>query len=74
MTLTLAPSTAAQTGALDPRPALERLGAGFRRAVRTMQYARMREALSQLSDAQLAEIGLTRSDISSRAHACIYDQ
>lgn len=37
-----------------------------------MQYARMREAMRQLSDDQLAQIGLERSGINAHAHKCIY--
>ena len=43
-------------------------------AMRAVQYSRMLQALSELSDAQLEQAGLTRSDIPARAHYCIYGE
>lgn len=51
---------------------LPRFGAAFRRAIHSMQYARMCEALGQMSDESLAATGITRADIPRRAHECVY--
>ena len=50
----------------------ERFRKGLGRAIRAMQRARMREALSRLSDEQLAAIELARADIPTYAHRCIH--
>jgi uncharacterized protein YjiS (DUF1127 family) len=42
-------------------------------AIRAMQYARMRQAMSELSDSQLAQIGLARADIARHARQCVYE-
>lgn len=42
--------------------------------IRRMQYARMKQAISALSDDQLATLGLTRADIPRHVHACVYDR
>ena len=42
-------------------------------AIRALQYSRMRQALSELSDAQLAALGLNRADIPDHARNCVYD-
>ena len=42
------------------------------RGLRAMQYARMMQALSEMSDKNLNTIGLERSDIPRRAHLCVY--
>ena len=40
--------------------------------IKVVQYSRMVQALSGLSDDQLAEIGLTRKDIPAHAQKCVY--
>ena len=40
--------------------------------MKTVQYGRMLEALSGLTDEQLEAINLTRKDIPAHAHYCIY--
>ncbi len=42
-------------------------------AIRAVQYSRMIHALSDLSDDQLASLGLTRADIPRYAHECVHD-
>lgn len=42
-------------------------------AMRAMQYARMRQAMSELTDTQLEAIGLTRADIPRFAREIVYD-
>jgi len=58
-------------------PPILRGAAAFRRrlaaAVRRLQYTRMISVLNELSNDQLAEIGVRRSDIRSYAHHLIYD-
>lgn len=49
-----------------------RIGEKFGNGMRALQYSRMLQALSQLPDETLKQIGLERSDIPARAHACIY--
>ena len=46
----------------------------FGNALRVVQYGRMMQAMSELSDAQLEAIGLSRADIPDRAHECIYGE
>lgn len=41
-------------------------------AIRVIQYGRMMQAMSELSDPQLETLGLKRSDIPRYAHECIY--
>ena len=41
-------------------------------AIRTMQYARMMQVMSQMSDTELKSLGLTRADIPRHAQACIF--
>ena len=43
------------------------------RQLRRMQYARMVNVMSQLSDEQLQSIDLTRADIPRHARECIFD-
>jgi uncharacterized protein YjiS (DUF1127 family) len=54
-----------------PRP-IRAIGAAFGSVMRSMQYARMIQSLSELSDTQLAVIELERADIPHRAHECVY--
>lgn len=51
---------------------IERLGAAFGGGIRTIQYARMMKALSEMSDENLRAIGLTRADVPRHAHFCVY--
>ncbi len=51
-----------------------RIGNALEKTIRAIQYSRMMQALSELSDAQLSAIGLTRADIPRRAHECIYGE
>jgi len=48
----------------------EKVSAG----VKVLQYSRMVQALSGMSDAQLAAIDLERKDIPAHAHRCIYEE
>ena len=50
-----------------------RIRRGVTTTIRALQHARMKQALSDLSDAQLAALGLTRADIPRHARECIYD-
>lgn len=50
----------------------ERIRSRIAGAVQGMQHARMMSVLVQLTDEQLAEIGIDRKDIPARAHECIY--
>jgi len=61
-----APHSADASGLLD------RIGARIGTVIRAMQYSRMLQAMSELSDDQLATMGLTRSDIPGHARECIY--
>ena len=67
----------AYTPAGPPAPFLRRwataLGRGLGAAVKRLQYTRMIEALNHLTDAQLAEIELQRSDIPAYAHRLVYE-
>jgi uncharacterized protein YjiS (DUF1127 family) len=49
-----------------------RIARGVGGTIRSMQYARMVHALSELSDAHLAAIGLDRRDIPRHAQDCVY--
>ena len=40
--------------------------------LRTMQYARMMQIMSELSDHELEALGIDRSDIPHHAYECIY--
>ncbi len=40
--------------------------------MKAVQYGRMLQALSQLSDAQLSAMNVKRSEIAAHAHRCIY--
>ena len=51
---------------------LDRFASRVRWVVLAMQYARMREALSRMSDAQLDAIRLARADIPVFARRCVY--
>ena len=44
------------------------------RAVRGIQYGRMMQAMTSLSDSQLQDLGLTRSDIPRYARECIEEK
>ena len=50
---------------------LRAVGKGFRAALQALQTARMMQALSQLGDEQLAQIGIERRDIPSYAERLI---
>ena len=78
--LSLSGKEASATTLYEPDGAITEprgLWTGFRlrvrSAVRSVQYARMVQALSELSDEHLAAAGLTRADIPRRAHECVYD-
>lgn len=51
---------------------IERIGSKLRTGIRTIQYARMVQVLSGFSDEQLNNLGLSRTDIPTRAQRCIY--
>jgi len=51
---------------------LGRIGARIGNGVRAVQYSRMMQAMSELSDEQLAMLDLTRTDIPRHAHDCVY--
>lgn len=51
---------------------LARLAAALGAAVKRLQCARMVTALGQLSDSQLAEIGIARSEIAAHAHRLVH--
>jgi|GEM_PF-3282190 len=71
MTLTLSPTHIPLAG-YGIRSALSRIARPFGGMLQKMQCARLREAMTKLSDQQLSDIGLTRADIPRHAHACIY--
>ena len=48
------------------------VGRKLRSAIRTIQYARMLQVMSELSDTQLESLGLTRTAIPAYAQRCIY--
>jgi len=62
-----APRTAFAAGSL-----LDRIGARIGKGVRAMQYARLLQAMFELTDEQLAATGLTRTDIPRHARECVY--
>ncbi|MGI9520879.1 MAG: hypothetical protein ACR2PG_04440 [Hyphomicrobiaceae bacterium] len=41
-------------------------------AISAMQYARMMQVMSQMSDNELKSLGLTRADLPRHARACIF--
>ena len=49
-----------------------KIGTALGKTMRAMQYSRMMQALSEMSDAQLTIIGLTRADIPRHAYKCVY--
>lgn len=49
-----------------------RIGRSIGGAVRSFQYARMLKVMSELSDAQLNAIGITKTDIPRVAYESIY--
>ena len=51
---------------------LGRIGARIGNGVRAMQYARMLQAMSELTDEQRATLGLSRSDLPRYARECVY--
>lgn len=55
-----------------PLGVFDRVGAWFARLTKSMQYAQMMRALSQLDNAQLAKIGIRRSDIPAYAEKAVY--
>lgn len=57
---------------VETRNPLTKLRNGFNSVVKSMQYAKVLRALSELTDAQLALIDVTRGDIPSYAHELIY--
>jgi uncharacterized protein YjiS (DUF1127 family) len=50
-----------------------RLGNRITAVVKAMQYARMKSVLHQLTDEQLAAIGVRRPDIPAYAYSLIYE-
>ena len=64
-THSFAATTAAIPATLGPR--LARVGAAFRHVVKVLSHARMIGVLSDMSNAQLAQIGITRSQIPAHA-------
>ena len=50
---------------------LAKISHRFKSGIRAMQYGRMLQALSQLTDEQLENIGLDRADIPRHARECI---
>lgn len=60
----------AATAATPGKPAMGWL----KRGLRAMQYGRMCSALSDLPDARLEQIGITRADIPRHARKCVYDE
>lgn len=66
-TYTLNAPRAAAAGKLSTR-----IGRGFGWAVRAMQYARLVQFMSELSDEQLKSIGITRAEIARNARESIY--
>lgn len=56
------------------RPALKSIGTWFGDCIRAMQYARLVQCMSELSDEQLKEIGMTRSQIIRDARISIYGE
>lgn len=49
-----------------------RIGRSLKGIVLSMQYSRMLQALCELSDENLAAIGIDRTDIPRHAHECVY--
>jgi len=68
--MTLYDLDAPRTSAAPAR--LPRVGHWFTKVVRAIQYSRLNQAMSQLSDEQLRAIDLTRADIRRYSHDCIY--
>ena len=62
-----APQTA-QTGGL-----FARIGQSLTNTVKAIQYSRMLQVMSQLTDEQLDSMGIARADIPSIAHKTIYE-
>jgi len=62
-----APRTAFAAGSL-----LGRIGARIGKGVRAMQYARMLQVMFEMTDDQLAAMGLNRTGIRRHARECIY--
>lgn len=53
---------------------LSKVAAWPGKAVRTLQYGRMMQAMTSLSESQLQELGLTRSDIPRYARECLAEK
>ena len=51
-----------------------RISQTFGNGLRALQYSRMLQALSQLPDETLEQIGIERSEIPARAYACVYGE
>ena len=77
MTVSLQPATASGN-ALSFRSAVVRFGRGAwantRSAVKALQMGRMMATLSSMSDQQLAQIGISRSDIPQYAKTLMSDE